>query len=279
MGLDADYREVDITALDTATPLVEQGADSPGSFDVPMNAKHITDILIAVGPDFTADDLFGFSTAIHLSGGGIDIGEGYFPGPVGSTAGAAATSAGLKYAKPQHYKTKIPVVGGGPISCNGYMHGEDIGSLHMLVQLSFDGVPGRVIDMDYREADMTAANTLVNLANRAGAAERDFDVSYNKIGEIHFGSGLKAVAGPLRFCPTLHLSGPAFKVGGNYRFLGPSGGSQDDIAISGDMVITDLVKHVGDIDVHAGNKLRAQAQMIEDDAGTGYAIVGLGYVA
>lgn len=279
MGYDIDYREVDVTALDTATGLTEQGADSPGNFDVPSDAKKITEVIIGVAPDFTADDLFGFSTAIRLSGSGIEIGEGYFPGPVGSTAGAAATSAGLKYAQPMRYKTNIPVKGGGPIEADAFLHGEDIGSIHVIASLVFDGTPGKLIDCDYREADLSAANTLVNLANRAGKAEQDFDISYGKICEVNFGAGLKAVAGPLRFAPVLHLSGPALKTGGNYRFPGPSGGSQDDIAISGDMVIERLTKFEDvDIALKTGNKLRAQAQMLEDDAGTGYAIVGLGYM-
>lgn len=279
MPYDSDYRENDITALDTATALDEQGADSPGGFDVPVDARNITEIIIAAGIDPTADSLLGFSTAIRLSGSGIDIGEGFFPGPVGSVAGAAATSSGLIYAQPQRYKCKIPVEGGGPISAEGYMHGEDMGSLHLGVQLVYDGVPGRIIDMDYREADLAAANTLVNLNTRAGKTERDFNISKNKIAEVHFGSGLKVVAGPLRMAPALHLSGPALVQGGNYKFLGPWGGVQDDPTISGASVIEALTKHECDIQVKKGNKLRAQAQLIEDDPGTGYAIVGLGYVA
>jgi len=276
---DSDYREADVTALDTATDLTEQGADSPGSFDVPVGARLITEVIIGIGVDATADTLLGFSSGIQLTGGGVDIGEGYFPGPVGSICGAAATSAGLTYAQPQRYKTKIPVVGGGPIKATAYLHGEDIGAVHALVGLVYDGTPGKIIDMDYREADITAANTLVNLNTRAGSTERDFDVSYNKLCEIHFGAGLKAVAGPLRMVPALHLSGPAFQTGGNYKFIGPSGGSQDDIAVSGAMTIQQLTQYECDISMNKGNKLRAQAQMVEDDAGTAYAVVGLGFMA
>ncbi len=278
MPYDIDYREGDIDAVDTPESLTEQGADSPGSFDVPMDAKLLTGIHIAVAPDWTADAMYGFSSGVKLSGGGIDIGEGYFPGPVGSTCGAAATSSGAHFAEPMQYKTKIPVEGGGPIKVDAVIMGEDPGAVHVLCALEWDGVPGKVIDMDYREGNLTAANTLVNLDARHGATERDFDISYNKIGEIYFAAGLKAVAGPLRFAPVLHLSGPAFKVGGNYRFVGPSGGLQDDLAISGDMVIQNLSMFDAPIDVKKGNKLRAQAQMIEDDAGTAYAIVGIGYV-
>jgi len=278
MPYDSDYREADLTALDTGVTLEEQGADSPGSFDVPMEAKLITEIIIGLGLDPTADSLLGFSSAVRLSGGGIDIGEGYFPGPVGTICGAAATSAGMVYAQPQRYKTKIPVNGGGAVKAEGYMHGEDIGALHMTLQLIYDGVPGKIIDMDYREADLTAANTLVTLNTRAGSTERDFNLAHPTIGEIHFGAGLKPVAGPLRFLPALHLSGAGLKEGGNYKFIGPSGGSQDDITISGASVIQQLTPFECDIAVKKGNKLRAQAQMLEDDAGTAYAIVGLGFV-
>jgi hypothetical protein len=275
---DCDYREGDIDALDTPEALTEQGADSPGSFDVPMGARMLTGVYIAAAPDWTADAMYGFSSAVKLSGGGIDIGEGYFPGPVGGTCGAAATSSGAFYGQPQKYKTKIPVIGGGPIKADACIMGEDPGAVHLICALEYDGEPGKIIDMDYREGNLAAANTLVNLDARHGATERDFDVSYSKIGEVHFAAGLKAVAGPLRFAPVLHLSGPALKVGGNYRFLGPSGGVQDDIAISGDMVIQQLTKYDAPIDVNKGNKLRAQAQMLEDDAGTAYAIVGIGYL-
>ena len=279
MPYDSDYREAVLTALDTPVDLTEQGGDSPGSFDVPMGVSKITEILIAIGVDATADTLLGFSTGLHLSGGGIDIGEGYFPGPTGLISGAAATSAGVHAGQPQRYKTNIPVSGGGGIKATGYMHGEDVGALQMLVQLVYDGVPGKIIDMDYREADLTAANTLVNLNTRGGATERDFDISHSKICEVHFGCGLKSVAGPLTFAPTLHLSGPALLAGGNYKFLGPAGGVQDDVAISGQMQISQLTRHESDIAMKKGNKLRAQAQLIEDDPGTGYAICGIGFSA
>jgi len=281
MVYDSDYRENDISALDTKTALTEQGADSPGAFDVPVDARKITEILIAIGLDPTADTLLGFSSAIKLSGAGVKgLGEGCFPGPVGTICGAAGTSAGMVYKKAQRYLTNIPVKGGGKINVDGYMHGEDIGNIHMLAQLVYDGpIQGRIIDMDYREQDLTAANTLVALNTKLGATEGDFKVAYSKIGEIFFGAGLKPVAGPLRMCPTLHLEGNALVRAGNYKWLGPSGGQQDDIAVSGASIITDLEKYITDIDVKIGNTLRAKAQMIEDDAGTAYAIVGLGYVS
>lgn len=277
---DSDYREVDVTALDTRTAVVEQGADTAGGFDVPTHARRITEIIIQVGPDLTADTLEGFSSAIRLSGSGLQIGEGYFPGPCGAVGGAAATSSGLNFAKGQRYHTNIMVKGGGKINAEAYLHGEDIGAIHVVVQIVYDGpTMGKIVDMDYREVDLTAANTLVVLNNRAGAAEGDFKCAYRKIVEIHFGAGLKPVAGPLRFVPVLHMSGPAFVMAGNYKFAGPSGGTQDDIAISGALVITDLNRFITDIDTKIGENLRASAQMIEDDAGTGYAIVGIGYGA
>lgn len=274
---DSDYREADLTTVDTPVSLTEQGADSPGSFEVPQDVSRLTEIIIAVAPDWTADAMYGFSSGLHLQGAGIQIGEGYFPGPVGSTCGAAATSSGAFYAKPQRYLTNIKVNAGGSINATGVFMGEAMGALHMLAQLVFDGPPGRIVDMDYREENLTAANTLVSLQARHGAAEADFKVLKGHIAEIHFAAGLKGVAGPLRFAPALHLSGAGFVRSGLYKFLGPSGGVQDDLAISGDSVITDLMRFVcRDLPIKKG-RIRAQAQMIEDDPGTGYAIVGLGY--
>jgi len=275
---DSDYREADVTALDTVTALSEQGADSPGAFDVPTDASRITEILIAVGIDWTADAILGFSTAIHFKGSGVVIGEGWFPGPVGSTAGGSNVAPGLSYRQPLRYQTNIPVKGGGSFSIEGFMHGEDVGGLHILAQVVYDGEPGRIVDMDYREQDLTAANSLVNLNTRGGVTEGDFKPAYNKIAEIYFGAGLKAVAGPLRFCPVLHLSGKGLLYSGNYKFLGPCGGVQDDIATLGQSWQELPNKFITNIVVNKNNTIRAQAQMIEDDAGTAYAIVGLGYV-
>jgi len=282
MGYDCDYREVDITAVDTPIALTEQGADSPGNFDVPADASRITEIVIAVAPDWTADAAYGFSSGIHLEGSGVQVGEGYFPGPVGACAGAAASSQGMQISQVQRYLTNIPVKGGGKIKVTGCMMGEDMGSLHMLTQLVWDGpIAGRIKDCDYREENITAANTLVALQARHGSSEGDFKVADERIVEVFFGAGLKAVAGPLRFAPVLHLSGKGLARSGFYKFLGPSGGHQDDIlagsGAGGPGWIIPLARYIVDIPGNVGNTIRAQAQMIEDDAGTAYAIAGLAY--
>lgn len=267
-------RENDITALDTATGLTELGADSPGAITVP-NASRITEIRVGVSADLTADTLLGFTTGLHLAGA---CGEQWLAGPVGAVGGAAATSASLKIAKPKVYTCNIPVSPGGQINAYGYMHGEDAGSLRMMVTIVFDGpVAGNVKRFDYREQDLAAANTPVTLNTRGGATENDFKVSAGEsIVEVHCGAGLKCVAGPLAATTHFRLSGNGLLIAGDYDFQGNTLSVADDPTISATANIEDIVKYVTSIPTKTG-QIRCQAQEVEDDVGTPFAIICLGF--
>lgn len=266
-------RENDITALDTSTGLTELGADSPGAITVP-NASKITEIRIGCAADLTADTLLGCSTGLHLSG---SCGEQWIAGPVGAFAGAAATSAGAGIHKPVIRLCSIPVVPGEQINAYGFMHGEDIGSLRMMVTLVFDGpVSGPVKRFDYREADLAAANTPVTLNTRGGATEGDFKVSSGQIVEVYCGAGCKYVAGPLAATTLFVLTGNGLQIATDLQFQGNGLMSQDDIAISGQSDIVDLVHYAAPIATKKG-EIRAQAQEVEDDVGTPFAIICLGF--
>lgn len=272
-------RENDVTALDTKTSLTELGANSPGTVDVPQ-AGMLTGIKISVAPDWTADSLLGYSTAIQLEGSGIGGLQSY-PGPCGATGGAAATSSGLNIKNPQRYKVKIPVVPGQGIDIAGFLHGEDIGSIRMAVTLEFDGVPGIIKDMDYREADITAANTLTILANKLGRAEAYIQPSSRQIGEIHVNAGVKVVAGPLATVAVYELFGPAIPTGSVHEMVGPGISVQDDATISPTSnQVTSEVYQVppGKLVLTSGNRFQARCQGIEDDVGTIFAIMGIGYI-
>jgi hypothetical protein len=263
--------------VDTATLLSEQGADSPGAFDVPANVSHITEVRIAAAADYTADTILGWTTGIQLSGGGIQVGYGAFPGPFGWTVGTTNVSPGVDGIPHAVYQTKIPVVPGGSIDCRGTLLGEDCGAVRITVALVYDGIPGRIVDMDYREESLTAANTLVSLGNRQGAASGDFRPT-STIGEVYVGGGLKAVAGPLACTTGYHLTGAGLRVAGNYKFIGLGYNSQDDIATLGHSGGNVPMRYRTNIAVKRGSTIRCQAQMIEDDVGTVFAIIGLGYI-
>lgn len=279
MPYDSDYREQTIAALETATPLVEQGADSPGPFDVPADAKRITEILISAVPAWTVDSILGFSSSINFRGSGITIGEGWFLGPSGSTGGAAATTPGGQWEKPMRYLTNIPVKGGGTFSIDGFLLGEDIGALHMLVNIVYDGpVVGKIVDMDQRNIDLTTANALVSLTERGAAVvEGDIKPAYRTIGEVYVGCGGKITASNAAVGTAFHLSGPGLLHAGNYKFIGPGISINDDTAISLTGGLVNPLRYVCGIQTKPNNAIRIQGQMIEGDIGTAFSVAGFAY--
>lgn len=279
MGYDVDYRENDVTAIDTATALTEQGADSPGAFIVPEHAGAITEIIITVGCDWTTDVIEGFTTAIRLTGPGLNAPESWIGGPVGLTTGATNIMTSSLIALPQRVLCNIPVVPGQKINCYAYMHGSaDMGSLRVSVTLVYDGPEvGTARYFDYREGDTAAANTLVTLTNRGGAAEADFDVGSGEIVEVLVGTGGVVVAGPLAAIHAFHLSGNGLQTAGNYRFTGHSISVDADAGtIASQANIVPCVRYKVSIGTKTG-KIRVQAQEIEDDVGTPSNIITFGY--
>lgn len=277
MVYDSDYREVSVTALETATPITAQGADTPGAFVVPTNVSRITEIRIRANLGCADDTAFGFTTAIHIYGGGVVLSEGWFPGPVGLVEGHATGSGSVTDEEEQIYLTNIPVKPGAQFNIDGYMLGEDVGLIHMFVQIVYDGpVVGKIVDMDYRSIDLTAANTLVTLTERGAAAvEGDIRPPYDTIGEIYVGAGAKVTASAATVAGfAFQLSGAGLLVAGNYKFLGNTIGSRTDLAESS---IKALTKYHCGIRVKRGNPIRVQAQMLETDLGTAFSVVGFAY--
>lgn len=277
-------RENAVGAADTVANLTELGGNSPGTVDVPQ-ATLLTGIRISVAPDWTADAAYGFSSAISLDGPGI-AGYQSYPGPCMGTTGVATGSSGCHVCIPQAYKTRIPVIPGQGIDVYGWMHGEDAGELHMMVTLEFDGIPGMIKDMDYREENLTAANTPVTLGAKLGAAHPYINPSTLQIGEIHVNAGMKLIAGPVGAPTLFELFGAALPSGAVYEFAGPSFSSQDDLLLttssggSGAVPLVSTKYHIppGKLRLKAGNKFQAQAQELEDDVGTLFAIIGIGYL-
>lgn len=277
MVYDSDYREVSITTLETATPITAQGADTPGAFIVPTNVSRITEIRIYAIGTIADDAVMGFSSAIHIYGGGVVLGEGWFPGPTGVMDSVAVYSSTTPDNEPQIYHTNIPVKPGGQFQVDGYMLGEDIGALHLVVDIVYDGpVVGKIRDMDYRSIDLTAANTLVTLTERGAASvEGDIKPVYSTIGEIFIGYGDKIAASSAAAGFAVHLSGPGLLVAGNYKFAGRGITLHGDVGNAGD--IRPLTRYICEIKTKINNPIRIQAQMLEADMGTAYSIVGFAY--
>jgi hypothetical protein len=279
MTFDSDFREANIAALGTATPLTAQGADTPGAFVVPTNVSRITEIRIGVGLSIADDAIMGLTTGIHIYGGGVTLAEGWFPGPVCTTGSIAAASGDRIGDVTQKYLTNIPVKPGGQFNIDGYMLGEDVGAIQMLVQIIYDGpVAGKIRDMDFRTMDLTAANTLVTLTERNDAVvEGDIRPAYPTIGEIFVGAGAKiTVSAGVVVGLAFQLSGPGLLSAGNYKFIsGHTWGLSTESAAN--TKISQLERYVCGIQTKLGNAIRIQAQMIEGDVGTAFSIVGFAY--
>lgn len=276
MVYDSDYREAANANLETAFGLTEQGADSPGMFVVPTNVSKITEIRIGANGLCADDTAFGFTCAVHLTGGGIKLGEGWFPGPVGIIEGHA-TGSGTIVGEQQRYLTNIPVKPGGQFNAEGYMLGEDIGAIHIFCEVVYDGpVVGRIIDMDYRSIDLAAVNTLTTMTERGAAVvEGDMRPPYPVIGELFLGAGAKITASAGTSAGFGYkLSGPGLRDAGNYNFLGRTLGSRTDLNES---QILPLTQYACGINTKVNNPIRVQGQMLETDLGTAFGIAAFGY--
>ena len=282
MVYDSDYREAPLAAIDTAYPLTQQGADTPGAFVVPTTASRITEIKIGFG-SIATDVIMGATSAIKLEGTGLRVPAVFLVGPMIAAAGAAATDGGFAVTQSMKYKTNIGVVGGNTIEVTGYMHGEVIGIGHLVVTIIYDGVPGKIVGGDYREETTgAAANTLVTLGRRGAVAEGDI-IPAGTIGEIVFGAIPDPVghaSDGLLIAPTLHLSGNGLLVNGNYKFTGSVGSQHPDTDIVGTGALALLPERYecgSGIATKANGRIRAQAQNIESIQSI-HAIVGLCYV-
>lgn len=279
MPYDIDYRESETDAADTYFTLTAKGAATPGNFQVPGNVSTITEIRVTGSVDYTADAHYGCSTAINLNGAGIGQGFQQYPGPCFGAVGAATFNAGLVTGAPEIYHTNIPVVPGGEIQAQGVIMGEDPGAaMRLQVNLVYDGIPGRIVDSDYRECDLTAANTPVRLNARGGVAVGSFKTTKRPIVEVRCNGGIKAVAG-LSSCTTDYmLYGAGLVNAGNYNFEGRAYAVTEDLATggAGSFNVTS-VRHVTNIALKPGNLIDVDATMLNTDLGSIWAIFGLQY--
>jgi hypothetical protein len=281
MGYSSDYREAAMAAIDTSYKVEERGADTEGAFDVPTTAKILTEVRVAFGT-IGSDVITGTTSAIKLSGTGLkNSGDVYFVGPMTALAGAAAKDGGFAVANPMIYKTNIALKQ-GEINAFGFCHGEDPGAGHIVVNLVFDGAPGRIKGGDYREETTgAAANTQVALRLRETAAAGDFSPLGRTIGEVVFGAIPDPVghaSDGLLIAPALHLSGKGLMANEPLNFVGAVGSQHPDTDISGDAIAVNPNRYVTPgIRTKSTGKIKAEAMNIESIQSI-HAIVGLLYV-
>ena len=282
MPYNVDFREVAMAAIDTAYPVIQKGAESPGAFTVPATAQKLTAIRIGFGAIAT-DVIMGATSAIKLSGSGLKVPELYLVGSMIAAAGAAATDGGTSMAQPMIYKTNIPVSPGNNIDVTAFMHGEVIGIGHIVVTIEYDGVPGKIKGGDYREETTgAAANTFVTMARRGDVAAEGDIKPQGTIIEVVFGAIPDPVghaSDGLLIAPSLRLTGNGLTINDDYAFTGAIGQAHPDTDVVGTGAISvnpTRYECGAGIPVRTSGLIRPAAQNIESIQSI-HAIVGLLY--
>jgi len=282
MGHDTAIREAPLAAIDTMYPLTQRGADTPGPVDVPSHVSMLTGIRIGLG-SLHQDLYVGTTSAIHIFGGGLKgVGYGWFVGPMMAHASAGASSGHVLQSEGMYYNTAIPLNPGGEISLEGFIHGEDPVSAHIIVCLEFDGFPGRIVDSDYREETVGGtANAFTRLGVRgAGVAESDFAPT-KKIGEVIAGFIVDPdghATDSFTIGPVIQLTEGGLLINGSYRYAANWGGIGPDVDVAGgDLLINPVRYEMPGIPINPKGRIRASAANIES-ASEGHAICGLCYV-
>lgn len=130
-----DSRDVNITAVDTVSAVVQRGEDGDsGRFDVPGDATMLKDIIVvAIGNGATAGKA---NALFRLSGGGLLNGPEVMPGQ----GSGASVATGNERSMPAHrFKDlDIQVIPTNGIDVVAEMTGEDVGEMMAAITLVFE---------------------------------------------------------------------------------------------------------------------------------------------
>lgn len=140
MSIEYDARDVNLTAVDSVTDVVDTGEDgTQNEFDVPGDASEIAKVIV-VGVGNGA--LAAKGAGLFRLSGGLPDGEEIFPFH-GSGASVATGNEREVEAKVISWPEGqgIRVKGGGKISVKAEMVGEDVGEMVAAIGLGFR-VPG-----------------------------------------------------------------------------------------------------------------------------------------
>jgi len=142
--VDGDFREGDISDIDTPTSLTAVGSASEGDFDVPIEATNLAKIATLMAPDYGTDADIGVPTAGRgtLRGNGLAMGGTYeFVTPAsffgGTSSSGTAAGAGAAW-RPYFEEVDMPIKGGNTIEALGEIKGTDPGAVTFAVGLLYD---------------------------------------------------------------------------------------------------------------------------------------------
>ncbi len=283
--MDSTIREGSLTTADTWVSLVTFAGTTEGSIDVPVDAKYLAGMEIAMAVEQAAAVSNKLSTIVRLGGSALEDGGRYhFLGPVGTAVVLSSNGGNMTYAPPVNYPLAIPVKGSNQMVVEAMFPGDDPTDIFIAVRLlwSDQPAPGGFREGDVREADLTAVNTDVTLTN----------VGADALGNFRVPKGMETLAAIAYACPfdpgvaaavlklacAFQLRGDALTYGGSFRFLAPCGTYvAAGTPVGGQAVILPPMFTRVDLPVKDGNTLEAHAILIGEDPGDAEGLLGVLY--
>ena len=283
--MDCTIREGSLTAADTWVSLVQFNAVTEGPVDVPVDAKYLAGMEIAIAVEQAGAVSNKISTVVRLSGSALkDGGRYHFLGPVGSAVVLSANGGNMTFSPPCNYPLAIPLKGANQLTIEAMFPGDDPTDIFIMVRLLFSDqpAPGGFSEGDVREADLAAVNTDYTLTNVGGDALGNFrvPVGMNTLAAIAYACPFDpgVAAAVLKLACAFQLRGDALTYGGTFRFLAPCGTYvAAGTPVGGQAVILPPTIMRVDLPVKAGNTLEAHAILLAEDPGDAEGLVGVLY--
>ena len=274
--VDSVAREIDVTAVDTWTAVVNVGTAVEGNIQVPVGGQYLSLAEVALHWDLDNTPIGGLSAVagIRLTGNAIKKGgtHQYLIGGA-SIAGHTSGGAGCRIEKVV-LPMKIEMVPSNTLKIEAIMMGEDAGAVTVAVAMTFtkEARAGGIEDGDFRVAVNTAAVDTWTAATYVGAtAEGSFKVpiGYSNLAAVGIVASVDAgdLAASVRAGVMVRLTGNGLASGGTFTFL--NDGMTLNVVTTGMAMCCDNVDQSPiDLAVVPGNVITAEGLIIGEDPGT-----------
>lgn len=274
--VDSIVREIDVTAVDTKTAIVNVGASVEGNVQVPVGGEYLSLISVQTSWDMDNTATAGLASlaSLHLTGNALRVGgtHNYLISAMsagGKTAGGAAARSPVV-----NLPTKIPMVPSNNLKLEAQMLGEDSGTLTIAVALVFTKGPraGGIEDGDFREGDLTAVDNWTSLTSIGSSSEGSIKVpaGFNNLAAVGLCVAVDVGADStacVRSGVIARLTGNALASGGTYSFV--NDGLSAQIVTTGLWYCPDDIdQQAVDIAVKPGNVMSLEATPIGEDPGS-----------
>ena len=283
LGLvDSVAREVDVTAVDTWTGVVNLGATAEGNIQVPVGGKWLS--LIEVACDWDADNtpiggLAGMA-GIRLSGNAITKGGTHnYVCSAFSIAGHTSGGAGARSPKAV-LPMRVEMTPSNTLKIEAIMMGEDVGAVTVRVAVSFTQNPraGGIEDGDFREGDLTAVDTWTACTYIGATNEGSFKVpiGFSNLAAVGIVAAVDAgdLAASVRAGVIARLTGNGLATGGAFSFLN-DGMTLNVVTTGMACCVDDVDQNAVDLAVKPGNVITAEVMITGEDPGAMNAAVQL----